>query len=67
VTADAARPCWRLGLSQADREVRLGWRLTRTIPEEIAFELGAKARRREPGNDNEDPDQGVGLRMTDRW
>ncbi|MCY4607960.1 MAG: hypothetical protein OXD40_05115 [bacterium] len=54
-------------MSQADREVRLGWRLTRTIPEEIAFELGAKARRREPGNDNEDPDQGVGLRMTDRW
>ena len=91
-----------LGLSQAEREVRLGWRMTRAVPGEITLELGAEVRRldsggapdheigvglgrrldgagalgletriemqrREPANDNEDPDQGVGLRVTAHW
>ena len=51
------------GLSQAEREVRLGWRLTRAAPGEIAFELGAEARRldRLDGGDGPDHEIGVGL------
>ncbi len=52
-----------LGLSQTEREVRLGWRLTRAAPGEIAFELGAEARRldRLDGSDGPDHEIGVGL------
>ena len=43
--------------------MRLGWRLTRAAPGEIAFELGAEARRldRLDGGDGPDHEIGVGF------
>ncbi len=52
-----------LGLSRAERDVRLGWRLTRTAPGETAFDLGAEARRLDQlaGGDGPDHEVGIGI------
>ena len=55
------------GLSQAEREVSPGWRLTRAVPGEIAFELGAEARRLDRLEGGAGPDHeirvGLGWRL----
>ena len=53
------------GYSGADRRYRLGWRLTGADdPGAFVFSLGAS--RREAANDDE-PDHGIGFRLTVRW
>ena len=52
-----------LGLSQDEREVRLGWRLARTDPAGAAFEAGVEGRRldRPGGGAGPEHEIGVGL------
>ena len=53
------------GYSDAERRYRLGWRLTRADdPGPFAFSL--EATRRESAND-EEPEHGIGFRLTRRW
>ena len=56
-----------LGLSEAGRDTRLGWRLTRTGSGAGSLELSLEAERREGANDNDPPEQGIGLRLTARF
>ncbi len=63
-----------LGLSNGHREYTLGWRLS-LIPGSGSGARGGpnalgaaiEARRRETANDNEDPEHGIGFRVTARW
>ena len=54
-----------LGLSDAGRDYRLGWRLTRGGPGSL--ELSIDARRRESANDDVAPEHRIGLRLGARW
>ena len=55
-----------LALSNGHREYSLGWRLNLARGGPTALELKLGATRREAANDNE-PEHGVGLRLTARW
>ena len=50
-----------LGLSQDDREVRLGWRLARSAPGEAAFEIGVEARRLDRLDGGAGPEHEIGI------
>ena len=50
-----------LGLGNADRELRLGWRLAERVSSGLAFELGVQATRREPAGSEADPEHGIAL------
>ena len=54
-----------LGLSDAGRDYRLGWRLTSARCADPGFEIGLDATRREAAN--ADAEHGVMLRGTIRW
>ena len=56
-----------LGLANGRREYSLGWRLNLSQGGPTALELRLEATRRETANDNEDPEHGVGLKLTARW
>ena len=56
-----------VGLSDAGRDYRLGWRLTRDVRDGGSLELSLDATRRESVTDNDAPEHGVGLRLTARW
>ena len=56
-----------LGLSEAGRDYRLGWRLTRTGSGPGSLELSVEATRRESANDDVPPEHGVGFRLTARF
>ena len=56
------------GLSQSDRELRLGWRLGLARSEDnVSLDLELEATRRESVNDDREPEHGVGLRLSVRW
>ena len=54
------------GLSDAARELRMGWRLTPAAPDGPSFELSLDATRRESA-DGDAPEHGVMLRALTRW
>ena len=56
------------GLSQSERELRLGWRLGLARSEgNVSLDLEVEATRRESVNDDREPEHGVGLRLSVRW
>ena len=56
-----------LGLSEAGRDWRLGWRLAPAETRRASFDLGLEATRWEPANDDAAPEHRVGLTMAMRW
>ena len=56
-----ATPELGLGLSDRDRELRLGWRLTERVSTGLAFELGLEGTRREFADGAAGPEHGVGI------
>ena len=54
------------GRSDRGRDLSLGWRLTREGREAGSFEASLETTRRETANDN-DPEHGIGFRLTARW
>ena len=50
-----------LGLSERERELRLGWRLTERVAAGLAFELGLEGTRREFTDGEAGPEHGLGL------
>ena len=54
------------GLSDSGRDYRLGWRVTREGRDAGSFEASLETTRRETANDN-DPEHGIGFRLTARW
>ena len=61
-----ATPELGLGLSDRDREIRLGWRMTERVTTGLAFEFGLEGTRREFMGDDAGPEHGldVGLGWT---
>ena len=55
-----ATPEFGLGLSDHDRELRLGWRLTESVSTGLAFELGLEGTRRE-SSDGIGAEHGIGI------
>ena len=55
------------GLSDAAREVRIGWRLTSAVRGDPGFEVSLDAVRRESASGNEPAEHGVMLRGAIRW
>ena len=56
------------GLSDGGaRDYRLGWRLNSAVEGDPGFEVSLDATRREPANDNGEPEHGVMLRSLIRW
>ena len=56
-----------LGLSEAGRDWRLGWRLGLAETKRVAFNLRLEGTRWEPANDNGPPEHWVGLTANMRW
>ena len=56
-----ATPELGLGLSDRDRELRLGWRLTERVATGLAFEIGLEGTRREFTGGDAGPEHGLGL------
>ena len=57
-----------VGVSDTGREVRLGWRLGLARGgERVSFTLGLEAARRESTNDEREPEDRIGLRLSLRW
>ena len=56
-----------LGLSDAGRDYRLGWRLRRNGAGPRSLQLSLEALRREGVGDSSDPVHAFGLRLTARW
>ena len=56
-----------VGLSNADRDYRVGWRLALARSDRVKFNVSLNATRREPANDDREPDNEIGLRVTARW
>ena len=54
-----ATPELGLGLSDTDRELRLGWRLTERVAAGLAFELGVEGTRRESVDGAAGPEHGL--------
>ena len=50
-----------LGLSDTNREVRLGWRLAERVAAGVAFELGVEGTRREWSDGEAGPQHGIGI------
>ena len=48
-----------LGLSDTDRELRLGWRLSKRVAAGLAFELGVEGTRRESADGHAGPEHGL--------
>ena len=55
------------GLSNVDRDYRVGWRLALARSDRVKFDVSLNATRREPANDDREPDNEIGLRVTARW
>ena len=55
-----------IGLSEASREYRLGWRLGLSRSAPVSVELRLDGTRREAANDDA-PEHGVALRFIARW
>ena len=60
-TASWRLPELGLGLSDTNREVRLGWRLTERVAAGVAFELGVEGTRREWSDGEAGPQHGIGI------
>ena len=60
-------PTVGFGLSDTAREVRLGWRLTSSLPGDAEFEVNLDASRREAASGNEPAEHRVMLSGTIRW
>ena len=57
-----------MGVSDTGREVRLGWRLGLARGNErVSFTLGLEAAHRESTNDEREPEDRIGLRLSLRW
>ena len=56
-----------VGLSNADRDYRVGWRFALARSDRVKFDVSLDATRREPANDDREPDDEIGLRVTARW
>ena len=56
-----------VGLSNTDRDYRVGWRLRLTRSDRVNFDVSLDAIRREPANDDREPEQQIDLRLTARW
>ena len=56
-----------VGLSDTDRDYRVGWRLGLARGDRVSFDVSLDVIRREPANDDRDPDDEIGLRLTARW
>ena len=50
-----------LGLSDRDRELRLGWRLVERVATGLAFELGVEGTRREWTDTDDGAEHGIGI------
>jgi len=55
------------GLSEAARDLRLGWRLTSALPNASGFEVNLDAVRRESANGNEPAEHALMLRSLLSW
>ena len=55
------------GLSNGRREYSLGWRLKMDRGGTSSLELRLEATRRESANDNAEPENGIGFKLTARW
>ncbi|MDE2911792.1 MAG: hypothetical protein OXL68_02555, partial [Paracoccaceae bacterium] len=55
------------GLSETDREVRMGWRLSPAGSGGPGFGISLDATRTESANDNAGPEYGIGMNVTARW
>ena len=56
-----ATPEFGLGLSEASRELRLGWRLAERVSASLAFELGVEGTRLEAADGATDAQHGLGV------
>ena len=56
-----------VGLSNADRDYRVGWRLALARSDRVKFNVSLNATRREPANNDREPDDEIGLRVTASW
>ena len=56
-----------IGVSETDREYRLGWRLGRARKGPVDFTFDIEGALRESVDDEEEPAHRIGLRMTLRW
>ena len=56
-----------VGLSNADRDYRVGWRFALARSDRVKFDVSLEATRRESANDDREPDDEIGLRVTARW
>ena len=63
-----ATPAVGVGLSDAGRELRVGWGVGLARREgTVSMDLEFEATRRESANDDREPEHGVGVRFTVRW
>ena len=62
-----ATPALGLGLSDSGRDYSLGWRLGLARGGANSLELKLEATRREPANDDRDPEHAIGFRVQARW
>ena len=56
-----------VGFSNTDREYRIRWRLGLVRREDVDFDVSLDASRHEPANDDHEPSQRIGFRLTARW
>ena len=56
-----------VGLSNADRDYRVGWRLALARSDRVKFNVSLNATRRELANNDREPDDEIGLRVTASW
>ena len=63
-----ATPAVGVGLSDAGRELRVGWGVGLARREgTVSMDLEFEATRRESANDDREPEHGVGVRFSVRW
>ena len=64
----SATPAVGVGLSDAGRELRVGWGVGLARREgTVSMDLEFEATRRESANDDREPEHGVGVRFSLRW
>ncbi len=56
-----------LGLSEADREIRLGWLLEGPRARNLGFNIRAEGSRLDARSEDREPEHKIGIRMQARW
>ncbi len=55
------------GLSEADREIRLGWLLEGPVARNLGFNIRAEGSRLDARNEDREPEHKIGIRMQAHW